>query len=340
MGRVLVTGSHGFLGAHLVRRLCAAGNEVVAVDNMLGCDPDTLKGVEGAITLIEDAANLGAWSSHHYMKRIELAYLLAATPHEGLSVFSPYTVCRNTYLSTIGAAVAAINAGVKRIVFCSSMARYGDLPSKPFREYHVPMPVDPYGIAKLAAENTLLALGQAHNVEIVIIVPHNIYGPGQRYHDPFRNVVGIMMNLMLQGRQPIIYGDGEQRRCFSFVDDCVEPMIRAGFKHGLDHVVYNIGPDDEFVTINYLAELIAEVLGFPDLKPQYVPARPMEVKHAYCSADLARSDLGYQPKTQLRLGLELMAEWVKQKGTRAFDYHLPIDIKSDKCPATWKERLF
>src|SRR5262249_54800032 len=142
----------------------------------------------------------------------QVAYHLAAAPHEGLSVFSPTVVTRNTYLSSVAVFTAACDARVKRVGFTSSMARYRRQ-HFPVHETQPPAPVDPYGIAKVASEKTMQVLCETHGVEYVNIVPHNIYGPRQKYDDPYRNVVAIMMNRLLQRKQPIIYGDGKQRRC-------------------------------------------------------------------------------------------------------------------------------
>jgi UDP-glucose 4-epimerase len=218
------------------------------------------------------------------------------------------------------------------------MARYGT-GRVPFQEDQPPRPQDPYGIAKYAAELLISNVCETHGVEYVIAVPHNIIGPRQKYDDPYRNVASIMINRMLQGKQPIIYGDGLQKRCFSFVQDCVEPLVKMGCLPGISGQVINIGPDDEFITIRQLAEIIAELLDF-ELMPIFVPERPREVKYATCSAEKARHLLGYQPRVTLREGLSSMVEWIRAKGTKPFQYHLPIEIHSELVPETWKNRLF
>jgi UDP-glucose 4-epimerase len=170
-------------------------------------------------------------------------------------------------------------------------------------------------------------------------VPHNIIGSRQKYDDPYRNVASIMINLMLQGRQPIIYGDGEQKRCFSFVQDCIYCLREMAFRDNAAGEIINIGPDEEFVTINQLAAIIAGLLDF-DLDPVYVPDRPQEVRYATCSADKARRMLGYRTKTPLRDGLGEMIDFIRRKGPRKFRYHLDLEIVNGVTPRTWKERLF
>jgi UDP-glucose 4-epimerase len=261
----------------------------------------------------------------------------ACTAYEGLSVFSPSLVVSNTTQATTNALVAAVNGKVKRFVYLSSMARYG-AQQTPFLEDYTPKPQDPYGIAKVASEELVKNICETHNLEWAILVPHNIIGPRQKFDDPFRNVASIMTNRMLQGKQPIIYGDGTQQRCFSFVSDVVEPTFVACTQDVAVSQVINIGPDEETITINELAQKLAEIIGF-DLDPIYTTGRPQEVKLASCSADKARELLGYETKTSLHQGLTELVEWIREQGPRDFDYHLPIEIDSDKVPTTWSKRM-
>jgi UDP-glucose 4-epimerase len=143
---------------------------------------------------------------------------------------------------------------------------------------------------------------------------------------------------MLQGKQPIIYGDGTQQRCFSFVQDVVEPLFTACQKPEAVRQVINVGPDEEPISINQLAETLADIIGF-ELDPIYITGRPQEVKIALCSSDKARDLLGYQTGTNLRNGLQELVDYIVDKGPREFDYHLPIEIENDKTPATWKQKL-
>ena len=213
------------------------------------------------------------------------------------------------------------------------MARYGTN-VVPFTEDLIPNPQDPYGIGKVASEMMLKNLCEVHGTEWVIAVPHNIIGPRQKYDDPYRNVAAIMMNRMLQGNQPIIYGDGNQKRCFSFIGDDLECIERMILDDGLNKEVINIGPDEEFITINELAQMIAELLDF-DLNPIFMPDRPQEVKLANCSADKARKLLNYETRTSLRDGLGEMIEYIKFRGVKPFKYHLDLEIITDLVPRTW-----
>ena len=331
--KVFVSGAAGFLGSHLADAFVRTGHDVVGCDNMIGGDLNNLP--EGIRFEEADCCDVEA------MKRLtagtDLVYHCAAIATEGLSVFSPALIAKHVYENTAGLLAGAATNKVKRFVFCSSMARYG-VGKPPFTEDQRPHPEDPYGIAKYAAELLVANVCDTHGLEHVIAVPHNIIGPKQKYDDAFRNVASIMINRMLQGKQPVIYGNGEQTRCFSFVQDCVDPLVKMGTLPGLSGEVINIGPDDETVTINELARILAQLLAF-DLDPIHVPTRPREVKNATCSADKARRLLGYESKVSLRDGLQSMIDWIRQHGTKPFSYHLPIEIDSPLVPATWKSRL-
>jgi UDP-glucose 4-epimerase len=144
---------------------------------------------------------------------------------------------------------------------------------------------------------------------------------------------------MLQGRQPIIYGDGTQMRCFSFVQDCVYCIAQAALRDDVVGEVINIGPDTEFVTINELAAVLADILDFK-LDPIYLPDRPQEVRFATCSADKARRMLGYETKVTLREGLTELVSSIRQLGPRKFRYHLDLEIANSRTPRTWLDRMF
>jgi UDP-glucose 4-epimerase len=202
----------------------------------------------------------------------------------------------------------------------------------------IPKPQDPYGISKYEAERLVANIATTHGLDYTIMVPHNIIGPRQKYDDPYRNVASIMTNRMLQGKQPIIYGDGTQQRCFSFIQDVINPSALAATTNIADGRVVNIGPDEETITINQLAEKLAGIIGF-NLDPIYMPGRPQEVYRAECSSELARELLGYKTSTTLDAGLRELVEWIDSQGAKPFTYHLPLEFTTEKTPKTWSERL-
>ena len=330
--KILVTGAAGFLGSHLAEKLAEMKHKVIGIDNMMGGYKDNIpKNID---FFNFDCCNLKKMKQ--VTKNIDVVYHCAATAHEGLSVFSPYEITKNNYLASVAVFSASISNKVKRIIFCSSMARYGEQQT-PFTEDMVPKPVDPYAISKVASENVLINLCELNNIEWIIAVPHNIIGPRQKYDDPFRNVVSIMINRMLQKKAPIIYGDGEQKRCFSYIDDCITCLVPMLDQKNLNKEIINIGPDEEFVTINKVSEICSNITG-SNLDPIHKNDRPREVKHATCSADKARKLLNYKTSTDLQTGIRKTFDYIKKRGSKPFNYHLNIEIKNELTPETWVKR--
>jgi UDP-glucose 4-epimerase len=326
----------GLLGSHLADKYFEEGWSVVGIDNLVGGYRDN---IPSSVEFHEiDCNDFNSLNNLLRRQRVDLVIHAACTAHEGLSVFSPDFIYRNTASATISVLSASIANEVPKFVFCSSMARYGDYGGTPFTEELVPRPQDPYAIAKVSAEECIRLMSKVHGIQFVILVPHNIIGPRQKYDDPFRNVASIMINRMLRGLPPIIYGDGQQTRSFSFISDVVEPLYRASIEDSALGEVINIGPDDNEVSILDLAKLIAQITGYQG-EFIFVPERPQEVKHASCSANKARHLLGYSPKVDLETGLNQMIEYIEQRGTSEFDYSLPLEIISAKTPSTWKNRL-
>jgi len=333
MDKVLITGAAGFLGSHLADHLIQRGHHVVGVDSLLGGDLENVnKKVEFYKYDCQDFEKI-----NKITKGVKYIYHCAATAHEGLSVFSPVEIAKNNLVASNSVIAAGVNNKVKRIIYCSSMARYGSQ-KLPFTEDMKPMPIDPYGICKVAGEETLKILCNLNKIEWVIAVPHNIIGPKQKYDDPFRNVVSIFLNRMLLGKSPIIYGDGNQKRCFSHIDDCIFCLLKMLDSQEVVGQVVNIGPDEEFVTINQVAEICSNVTG-SNLKPEYFPERPQEVREATCSADKARRLLDYKTTTSLENGIKSTFNYIKKRGAKEFKYHINIEIDNELTPKTWKNKL-
>ncbi len=333
MSKVFISGIAGFLGSHLADFCVEQGHEVIGCDNLLG---GTHRNVSPKMDF-QMADCTDRYAMLRGTKNCDVVFHCAATAYEGLSSFSPKLVTDNIYGSSVTLLSACITNKVERFVFCSSMARYGTN-EVPFTEDMVPRPQDPYGIAKVAFEDTLRNLAETHKFEYSIAVPHNIIGPRQKYDDPYRNVASIFINRMLRGLPPIIYGTGAQMRCFSFVQDVVPSLDKLGFDPSMSGEIVNLGPDEEFVTISQLAYLIAELLEF-DQPFEFMPDRPREVVLANCSAAKARSLLDYQTKWTLEDGLKEMIDWIREQGPKPFDYKLPLEIINEYTPTAWSKRL-
>lgn len=334
MKKIFITGVAGFLGSHLADAFLKKGYIVRGCDNLIGGELINVPcGVE---FYNRDLINLKGLS--HLMSGCDIVYHTACTAYEGLSVFSPSLVVSNTIQISVNTFTAAIQAGANRFVHCSSMARYGTHDNI-YTETTACKPQDPYGIAKYSTELLLQNLSQVHGIDLVIAVPHNIIGPRQKYDDPFRNVASIMSNLMLQNRQPIIYGDGMQTRCFTDVEDIIASMIALAEDDRAVGQIFNVGPDNDTITILELAKKIANQLGF-NLDPIFVAARPQEVKHAICSSDKIKQYFNYSTTITLDESLTKLIEYIQRNGVKQFKYHLPIEIVNDKTPLPWKNKLF
>jgi UDP-glucose 4-epimerase len=354
--KVVVTGAAGLIGSWVVEKLLERNHSVIAIDSFVGGYEDS---IPRQITPYFIASNYKLlrldltdpkWASlsfesnvPFYWSDIEGADVMihcACLAPEGYSVFSPSIITNSVLAASVNAMTIAIRAGIKRFINCSSMSRYGNSPA-PFTEKTPTSPVDPYALAKVQAEQQINLLAKLHGMEVVHTVPHNVIGPRQRYNDPYRNVVSIMANLMLQDRQPIIYGDGKQTRCFSMIQDDVELYMKLlDYDLKEENEIFNIGPDDREISIIDLAELIAGILDF-DLNPQFEPPRPHEVKRAVCSSDKIRDVFGYNPTVSLEDGIRSIVEYIQERGPKPFEYHIPLELSNrPDTPKTWKEKKF
>lgn len=330
--KIWITGIAGFLGSHLADALLAVGHNADGNDNEL-CHSS------GHNRHPIDCRNFEFMKTALQRFNPDVLIHCAATAHEGLSNFSPSFITKNIYEASVSTFSAAIAAGIKRIVFMSSMARYGggysNLSPPFFENMHEPNPIDPYGIAKVAAEKTLIALCKLHKVEYVIAVPHNIIGPRQKYDDPYRNVASIMINRALQDKPIIIYGDGEQKRSFSPIADCLDSLVKM-IDAPISGEVINIGPEGGEITINQLADkIISLTKNYAGI--QHVDGRPNEVKEAWCSSAKARKLLDFNPSQSIHDCLKEMVAYIKENGTKPFQYNFPIEIERG-CPTTWLNR--
>lgn len=317
--RILVTGGTGFIGSHLVDRLVKE-HQVVVVDDASGSVHINKK----AYSIKTDCRDTKKMDTIMRVHKPEIVYHLAANAAENKSVFSPIDITSRNYDAFIKTITPAIKYGIKRFVFTSSIAVYGALQT-PFKEEDKPEPEDLYGITKLAIEQSIKVLANVHDFEYVITRPHNVYGPRQNMADPYRNVVTIWMNAKLNGKPCYIYGDGEQRRCFSYIDDVVEAIYKCGFDN-VSGRTFNIGADTHH-SLNELARAI-------DVIPEHLPERPQEVKEAIADHTQSQVYLNYQDKTSLSQGIEKTWRWVESVGPVELKYDT-LEIPNSKVPKNW-----
>lgn len=323
MSKVLVTGGAGFIGSHLIDKLEAEGHDVWFLDDLSGGSLANLPGKTPGFLI--DLRNAERTAKAIELIKPEIVYHLAANAAENKAQFSPVDVTSRNYSAFINVLTPFIKYGGRRFVFTSSIAVYGALQT-PFKETDKPEPEDLYGITKLAAEQTLKVMSQVHDFEYVIARPHNVYGPRQNMRDPYRNVVTIWMNKVIKGEHLPIYGDGLQRRCFSYIDDVVDALFKCGFKE-VAGKTFNIGSDYDYC-LNELARLIT------DGQVEYLESRPQEVKVAISDHTQCKNLLGYH-ETPLSEGIAITWEWAKRQGPQEPNYTF-LEIPSDKAPSNWR----
>ena len=327
--KALVTGGAGFIGSHVARHCLEMGFEVIVLDDLSGGFVDQ---VPSDATFIQ-----GSVTDHDLVEQIfaehepDYVYHLAAYAAEGLSHF----IRRFNYTNNLIGSVNLINEAVKHhakcFVFTSSIAVYG-ANQLPMHEDLVPQPEDPYGIAKYAVELDLRAAHELFGLNYIIFRPHNVYGEHQNIGDRYRNVVGIFMNQIMQGKPMTIFGDGTQTRAFSYIDDVAPYIASSVHVPEAYNEVINIGADKPY-TVRYLAEVVARAFGVaPDI--QYLPARN-EVLHAYADHAKAHRILGQKATVELEEGVARMAAWARKVGARRSQTFQDIEIRQN-LPVAWR----
>lgn len=329
MSRVLVTGGAGFIGSHLVENLLAKKHEVLVFDDLSNSER---KNVDKRVKFLRgDCRNLSEIQKLFKEFHPKVVFHLAADAAEGKAQFSPIDITSRNYEAFIKILTYSIKNSVKRFVFTSSIAVYGALQT-PFKETDLPEPEDLYGVNKHAAELSLKIMAKVHGFEYVIARPHNVYGPQQNMHDPYRNVVMLWMNSILKNEPYFIYGDGEQRRCFSYIDEVADGLYKCGFEK-ISGMTFNIGADKDY-SLNELSDMILRIAK-SRIKPIYLKDRPQEVRLAISDHTESKKYLKYQDKTSLEDGLKKTWEWAEKQGPQERKYK-PLEIESEKTPQNWR----
>jgi UDP-glucose 4-epimerase len=304
MNTVLITGVAGLLGSRMAEWISETQPEtkIVGIDNLSG-------GYEFNIPSDIDFYNSSMYapSELHNIFRIHspnIVYHFAAYAAEGLSPFIRSYNYINNVIATSNMVNCCIEYEVDRLVFTSTMAVYGDQIS-PFEESMTPQPIDPYGVAKYACEMDIQIAGEQHGLDWCIIRPHNVYGRNQNISDSYRNVLGIWMYKHLHGEPLSIYGDGLQKRAFSYIDDSLEPLWNSAILPEASRQIINLGGINEY-TIKESAETLIDVMGGGSI--EYMQKRH-EVKNAWATHDKSVDILKFQHKTDLHDGLSKMWHW-------------------------------
>ena len=337
--KILVTGGAGFIGSHIADSLDADGANVICVDNLSGGDYANianfreLRNRQGL--LVGDCSDRYFMDLVFSLQGIDTLVYCAANAREGASQFQPASVTRNNLTGYVECLSAAIRYGVKNVILFSSMSVYGKS-EPPFSEDMPRSPVDVYGCNKAAMEHVTEILASVHGFNYSIIRPHNVFGERQRMADVFRNVVAIFMNRILRNEPLFIYGDGTQRRAFSYIEDslpCFLEVIRNCEKYNGE--IFNIG-GIEHITVNELASICKAVMGVgQDYPIDYLPSRPLEVHQAFSTHQKSVEILGYKETVGWQRGVYLMAKWCREVGSCEWQNNEPLEIITDKTPTPW-----
>jgi UDP-glucose 4-epimerase len=324
----LVTGGAGFIGSHVARQCIAMGHDVVVLDDLSGGFrdhvPEGARFVQGSVT---DTALLQRLFREH---RFDYVYHLAAYAAEGLSHFIRRFNYTNNVIGSVNLVNESVKHDVKCFVFTSSIAVYG-ANQVPMREDMVPRPEDPYGIAKYAVELDLESARRMFGLNFVVFRPHNVYGEHQNLGDRYRNVIGIFMNQIMRGEPMTVFGDGEQTRAFSYIDDVAPQIARSVSVPAAYGQVINVGADTPY-TVNQLAGVVARAFGVdPDIR--HLPPRN-EVVHAHCDHARAQRLFGPQAGVPLEEGIARMAAWATRVGARESGRFSDIEIQRN-LPPSW-----
>jgi UDP-glucose 4-epimerase len=310
---ILITGVAGLMGSRLADWILKNTNkQVVGIDNLSG---GYIENVPKDVIfykndLVSDVDSIKQIFSKH---KIDIIYHLAAYAAEGLSPFIRKFNYETNVIASMNLINCAVQFGIRRFVFTSSMAVYGNQTTPPFDEDLTPSPIDPYGIAKYCVEMDLKVACQHHGLDYTIIRPHNFYGENQNIWDKYRNVLGIWMLQIINGQAPTIYGDGQQTRAFSYVDDSLIPLWKASQLDSCKSQIINLGGIKSY-SINDACDVLRDVTG-TKLKPVHLEERH-EAKHAWSTWEKSERLLDFKHEIDLHEGLTKMWNWAQVQPER------------------------
>lgn len=302
---ILVTGGSGFIGSHIATELLEQGKRVRVFDNFSTSTPANLDHIRNDIELLEgDLRN--EHDVRHAVSGVDLVYHQGALASVPRSIADPKTTFDVNVTGTLNLLVAARDAGVHRLVFASSSSIYGDALVSPKHEQLTPAPLSPYAISKLTGEQLCTVFNDLYDIETVVLRYFNVFGPRQDPDSPYAAVIPKFLSAMQAGKQPIIFGDGEQSRGFTYVEDVVRGNLLAGSVPDAAGQVMNLASDQSY-TVNTLLQSICALLD-RDVEADYQPPRPGDIKDSLADIARARTTLGWEPNISMAEGLRRTVE--------------------------------
>ncbi len=310
MSRIVVTGGAGFIGSHLVESLLREGHDVVVIDDFSTGLRKNIKPWLDRITLHEidlrDAASV-----RKAMEGAVYVFHQAALPSVPRSVKNPLETHEINVTGTLNVLMAAKDAGVRRLVYAASSSAYGDTEESPKHEQILTRPISPYGVAKLAAEHYCFAFYESYGMETVNLRYFNVFGPRQNPDSPYTGVMAIFIPLMLQGKPPVIFGDGSATRDFTFIRNNVHANLLALTAETAPGETINIACGESYSILD-IVETINRLLGTA-IEPEFAPPRTGDIEHSCASIDKAKAVLDYGPVVGFEEGVAETIEWYRQE---------------------------
>jgi UDP-glucose 4-epimerase len=308
--RIVVTGGAGFIGSHLVEELLRRGSRVVVVDDFSAGKEANLAGLKGSLEVVRQSiTELGAL--HSAFRGAEVVFHLAARTSVPRSVADPVETNHVNIDGTVNVLVAARDAKARRVVYAASSSAYGETPTLPKTEAMRPEPISPYGVTKYVGELYAQVFGRCYGLENVSLRYFNVFGPRQDPGSPYSGVLSRFISAMLEGRQPTVFGDGEQSRDFTYVSNVVDATLRAAEAEGVSGMIFNGGTGARF-TLNHTLALLSKISGKP-ANAKYDPPRAGDIRDSQADISLARQMLGYVPTVDFEEGLRRTWDWYKSQ---------------------------
>jgi len=309
-GTYLVTGGAGFVGSHIASALDASGARVRVIDDLSTGYAENLEEIGGRVEFVRGSL-LDPEALRRALDGVEVVFHEAAIPSVPRSVEDPAETHRACAEATFALLLAARESGVRRMIYAASSSAYGDQPTLPKVEGMAPQPLSPYAAAKLVGEYYCQVWSRTYSFETVSLRYFNVFGPRQDPGSQYSGVISRFIDALMSGARPVIYGDGEQSRDFTYVSNVVDANLRAAeTTRGVGEVI-NVA-NGERITLNELLDTLKRVTGKTDAEAEYREPRVGDVHHSHADITLAREFLGYEPRVGLEEGLRKTIEWWKQ----------------------------
>lgn len=305
----LVTGGAGFIGSHIAEKCLLNGHNVRVLDNLSTGREENLAALKGDVEFVEgDIRNME--DLHNAMSGIDMVFHQAALPSVPRSIEEPRACHESNITGTLNVLLAARRAGVKRVIYAGSSSAYGDTPVLPKKEDMTPSPLSPYALAKLTGEYYCQVFSSVYQLETITLRYFNVFGPRQNPESQYAAVIPKFIQAVQENKSPVVYGDGEQTRDFTYVGNVASANILAAQAEKTSGEVVNVATHTQ-ISLNQLLTTLEELSG-QTAQPRYEPPRPGDVRHSFADITRAQQLLGYEPAIGFEEGLRLTMDWMKQ----------------------------